>query len=180
MANETLIEVKNLKKIYKSRKAGNVVALNDVSFALPDKGMVFFLGKSGCGKSTLLNVLGGLDSFDGGEIIVGGRSIKNFTSKERVGILMLAAFAACNTVEPSGTLTGIPFIFKLTILLLSHNSQTYYFFTIAPNLQCAIHCPHLIHLAVSMTWGLLTSPEIALAGQLRLHSVQPLHLSGSI
>ena len=82
MANETLIEVKNLKKIYKSRKAGNVVALNDVSFALPDKGMVFFLGKSGCGKSTLLNVLGGLDSFDGGEIIVGGRSIKNFTSKE--------------------------------------------------------------------------------------------------
>lgn len=82
MANETLIEVKNLKKTYKTRKAGNVVALSDVSFALPKSGMVFFLGKSGCGKSTLLNVLGGLDSFDGGEIIVGGRSIKNFTSKE--------------------------------------------------------------------------------------------------
>lgn len=82
MANEKFIEVKNLTKIYKLKKAGNVVALNDVSFALPDKGMVFFLGKSGCGKSTLLNVLGGLDSFDSGEIIVGGRSIKNFTSKE--------------------------------------------------------------------------------------------------
>ena len=82
MANENFIEVKNLTKIYKLKKAGNVVALNDVSFALPDRGMVFFLGKSGCGKSTLLNVLGGLDSFDGGEIIVGGRSIKNFTSKE--------------------------------------------------------------------------------------------------
>ena len=73
--NKTFIEVKNLTKIYKLKKAGNVVALNDVSFALPDKGMVFFLGKSGCGKSTLLNVLGGLDSFDSGEIIVGGRSI---------------------------------------------------------------------------------------------------------
>lgn len=80
--NETLIEVKNLTKIYKLKKRAKVTALNGVSFDLPKSGMVFFLGKSGCGKSTLLNVLGGLDSFDGGEIIVGGRSIKNFTSKE--------------------------------------------------------------------------------------------------
>lgn len=44
--------------------------------------MVFILGKSGCGKSTLLNLLGGLDGFDGGDVNVDGKSMKNFTAKD--------------------------------------------------------------------------------------------------
>ena len=73
-----MIEAKNLKKVYKTKKGVVVKALDDISVKLPDTGMVFILGKSGSGKSTLLNVLGGLDSFDSGEIIIKGTSAKAF------------------------------------------------------------------------------------------------------
>ena len=73
-----MIEAKNLRKIYKTKKGVVVKALDGVSVKLPDTGMVFILGKSGSGKSTLLNVLGGLDSFDSGEIIIKGTSAKDF------------------------------------------------------------------------------------------------------
>ena len=73
-----MIEAKNLKKIYKPKRGVPVPALDGVSLKLPDKGMVFILGKSGSGKSTLLNVLGGLDMVDSGEIIIKGVSAKDF------------------------------------------------------------------------------------------------------
>lgn len=73
-----MLETKDLVKIYKPKKGVPVTALDKVSLKFPDKGMVFLLGKSGSGKSTLLNVLGGLDSYDGGEIIIKGVSSKNF------------------------------------------------------------------------------------------------------
>ena len=73
-----MIEAKELRKIYKTKKGVIVRALDGVSVKLPDTGMVFILGKSGSGKSTLLNVLGGLDSFDSGEIIIKGTSAKDF------------------------------------------------------------------------------------------------------
>ena len=77
-----MLEVKNLVKQYESK--GNVVvkALDDVSVKFPETGMVFLLGKSGSGKSTLLNVAGGLDKPDGGEIIVKGRSSKEFSASD--------------------------------------------------------------------------------------------------
>ena len=73
-----MLETKELVKIYKPKKGVPVTALDKISLKFPDKGMVFLLGKSGSGKSTLLNVLGGLDSYDGGEIIIKGVSSKNF------------------------------------------------------------------------------------------------------
>ena len=76
------ITVNNVHKTYKGRKTEEVKALKGVSFALPEKGLTFILGKSGCGKSTLLNLLGGLDSFDGGDIVVDGKSMKDFSAKD--------------------------------------------------------------------------------------------------
>jgi ABC-type lipoprotein export system ATPase subunit/ABC-type antimicrobial peptide transport system permease subunit len=80
-----MLEVKNLVKTYKiskSKKSDKVIALNDVSITFPEKGLVFLLGKSGSGKSTLLNAIGGLDVFDSGEIIIKGKSSKDFSQAD--------------------------------------------------------------------------------------------------
>lgn len=74
-----MLAVKNLVKIYKGKDGIDVHALDGVSIDFPEKGMVFLLGKSGSGKSTLLNLAGGLDFPTEGEIIVDGRSSKDFT-----------------------------------------------------------------------------------------------------
>ena len=78
-----MLEVKNLSKVYASRKNGaETRALDGVTLCFPEKGMVFLLGKSGSGKSTLLNVCGGLDAPTEGEIIVKGRSSKSFSQSD--------------------------------------------------------------------------------------------------
>ncbi len=77
-----MLEVINLSKIYKTKGGADVKALDGVSLKFPEKGMVFLLGKSGSGKSTLLNVCGGLDNPTSGEIVVKGRSSKNFTQSD--------------------------------------------------------------------------------------------------
>lgn len=76
-----MLEIKHLSKIYKSKNI-EVRALDDINLKIQDKGMVFILGKSGSGKSTLLNVLGGLDQFDEGEIIICGKSSKDFKQSD--------------------------------------------------------------------------------------------------
>ncbi len=73
-----MLEIKNLTKIYRSKTGEEVRALDNVSISFPESGMVFILGKSGSGKSTLLNVMGGLDSYDGGEFVIKGKSSKDF------------------------------------------------------------------------------------------------------
>ena len=77
-----MLEVRNLTKIYKTKKVEDVRALDNVSISFNDTGMVFLLGKSGSGKSTLLNVMGGLDKFDSGEIIIKGKSSKTFSERD--------------------------------------------------------------------------------------------------
>ncbi len=77
-----MLEIKNIYKTYRSKKGEPVHALKDVSVSLADRGMVFILGKSGSGKSTLLNAIGGLDKFDSGEIIIKGKSSKDFSQAD--------------------------------------------------------------------------------------------------
>ena len=77
-----MIIIKNLNKTYITKKKKEVKALIDVSLTLPDKGLVFILGKSGSGKTTLLNILGCLDTFDSGDLLVDGKSIRDFKQKE--------------------------------------------------------------------------------------------------
>lgn len=77
-----MLEIRNLTKTYKPKKGVPVVALDNISLKFPDSGMIFLLGKSGSGKSTLLNLLGGLDIYDSGEIIIKGKSSKNFKQQD--------------------------------------------------------------------------------------------------
>ena len=77
-----MIQIKSLSKKYKEGKGKEVTALDGVTLDLPDKGLVFITGKSGSGKSTFLNLLGGLDSPTEGEIIIDGRSSRDFKEKE--------------------------------------------------------------------------------------------------
>ncbi len=77
-----MISIKDLTKIYKNKKGKEVKALNNISLTFPNKGMIFIVGKSGSGKSTLLNLIGGLDSFDNGEILIDNQSLKSFTDKQ--------------------------------------------------------------------------------------------------
>lgn len=77
-----MIILNKVSKTYTSKKGFKTVALNAISLKLPSTGIVFIVGKSGAGKSTLLNVLGGLDYADSGEIIINGKSTKDFTKNE--------------------------------------------------------------------------------------------------
>ena len=77
-----MIELKNVSKTYKSKKSTNTATLKDISIKFPEKGLVFILGKSGSGKSTLLNIIGGLDKYDSGEVIINGKSTKDFKEKD--------------------------------------------------------------------------------------------------
>ena len=73
-----------LKDIHKEYKTGNLVqtALNKVSLNLRDNEFVAILGPSGSGKTTLLNVIGGLDRYDSGDLIINGISTKKYTDRD--------------------------------------------------------------------------------------------------
>lgn len=76
-----MLEIKHIKKSYKT---GDFVqkALNDVSIQFRQNEFVAILGPSGSGKTTLLNVLGGLDHYDSGDLIINGKSTKNFKAAD--------------------------------------------------------------------------------------------------
>jgi ABC-type lipoprotein export system ATPase subunit len=64
------------------KDAPSVEAIKDISITLPDRGIVFFVGRSGSGKSTLLNLLGGLDQPNQGSIEINDQDITQLSSKE--------------------------------------------------------------------------------------------------
>ena len=73
-----------LKEIHKEYKTGELVqtALNKVSLNLRDNEFVAILGPSGSGKTTLLNIIGGLDRYDSGDLIINGISTKKYSDRD--------------------------------------------------------------------------------------------------
>ena len=77
------IEFRNVKKIYKMGEV-NIEALSGVNFSVDKGEFVVVAGASGAGKSTILNILGGMDSPSGGQIIVDNKYINNYSNKELI------------------------------------------------------------------------------------------------
>lgn len=76
-----MLQIKNIKKQYIT---GDLVqnALNDVSLNLRNNEFVAILGPSGSGKTTLLNIIGGLDHYDSGDLIINDISTKKYTDRD--------------------------------------------------------------------------------------------------
>ena len=66
-----MIEIKNVTKKY-----GNNIAVNDVSFKVGDGEIFAFIGHNGAGKTTLIKCITGIQDFDSGDILINGKSIK--------------------------------------------------------------------------------------------------------
>ena len=112
-----MLEIKNIKKSYKT---GNFVqhALNDIDLKFRKEEFVAILGPSGSGKTTLLNIIGGLDRYDSGDLIIKGKSTKKFKDKDwdayrnkSVGFVfqsynLISHISVLNNIEMAMTLSG--------------------------------------------------------------------------
>ncbi len=76
-----MLQLKDIKKDYVAGDT-TVHALKGVSIAFRESEFVSILGQSGCGKTTMLNIIGGLDRYTSGDLIIGGRSTKEFKDKD--------------------------------------------------------------------------------------------------
>jgi len=73
-----------LKKITKNYITGDslVEALKGIDISFRESEFVSILGQSGCGKTTLLNIIGGLDRYTTGDLIINGKSTKEFNDRD--------------------------------------------------------------------------------------------------
>ena len=76
-----MLELKNITKDYPSGDSV-VHALKGVSVTFRDQEFVSILGQSGCGKTTLLNIIGGLDQYTRGDLVINGRSTKSYLDRD--------------------------------------------------------------------------------------------------
>ena len=76
-----MLELKNITKVY-GTASEEVRALKGVSIKFRESEFVSILGASGCGKTTLLNIIGGLDRYTSGDLIINGRSTKKFKDRD--------------------------------------------------------------------------------------------------
>lgn len=98
---------------------GIVHAIRDLTVTFRDNEFVSILGPSGCGKTTLLNIIGGLDNYNSGNLIINGKSTKDYTDKDwdtyrnhRVGFVfqaynLIMHQTVLSNVELALTLTGV-------------------------------------------------------------------------
>ena len=113
-----MLELKNITKIYKL-ESEEVKALSKVNLKFRDSEFVSILGQSGSGKTTLLNIIGGLDEYTSGDLIINGVSTKKYKDKDwdtyrnhNVGFVfqsynLIPHQTALQNVELALTLSGI-------------------------------------------------------------------------
>ena len=75
-----MLELKGITKIYNAGDT-EIRALDNVSIAFRDNEFVSILGPSGCGKTTLLNIVGGLDRYESGDLVISGVSTKKYKDR---------------------------------------------------------------------------------------------------
>ena len=76
-----MLDLVNICKSYSTNNY-NIKVLDNISLSFLDDEFVSILGSSGAGKSTLLNIIGGLDKYDSGDLIINGKSTKRFKDKD--------------------------------------------------------------------------------------------------
>ena len=113
-----MLQVKNISKSY-STAGFTQVALDGVSIAFRDNEFAAILGPSGSGKTTLLNIIGGLDCYDAGDLIIDGISTKDYKASDwdtfrnnRIGFVfqaynLIAHQSVLANVELALTLSGV-------------------------------------------------------------------------
>lgn len=77
-----MIELKDVTKIYRSKRSSDTLSLDNISLNIASKGITFIVGPSGSGKSTLLNIIGGLDSLSSGSIKIDGKNITSISGEQ--------------------------------------------------------------------------------------------------
>ena len=114
-----MLELKNICKVYESHDFKQN-ALNDVRINFRKNEFVSILGPSGSGKTTLLNIIGGLDNYTSGDLIINGVSTKKYKSKDwdtyrnhRIGFVfqnynLIPHQSILSNVELALTLSGVP------------------------------------------------------------------------
>lgn len=121
MPLERMLKMLELSHICKTYRVGDIKteALKDVSVTFREKEFVAILGHSGSGKTTCLNIIGGLDRYDSGDLIIKGKSTKSFTDKDwdayrnnSVGFVfqsynLISHLSIVANVEMAMTLSGV-------------------------------------------------------------------------
>lgn len=113
-----MLTLKNITKIYKTKHLEKK-ALNNVSISFRNNEFVSILGQSGSGKTTLLNIIGGLDQYTSGDLIIKGKTTKQFKDRDwdsyrnnTIGFVfqsynLIAHQSALANVEMAMTLSGL-------------------------------------------------------------------------
>lgn len=77
-----MLKIEKIKKVYGENTDNAVVALKEISIVFRKNEFVSILGQSGCGKTTLLNIIGGLDRYTSGDLIINGKSTKKYNDRD--------------------------------------------------------------------------------------------------
>ena len=112
----SIIEIKNLEKIYNENTDIPVHAVNNVNLTFEKGEFAAIVGPSGCGKTTLLNLIGGLDSPTSGEIIIDGVNIGNLSETKLTDFRMNNigfVFQAYNLIPVLTAKENVEFIMHL-------------------------------------------------------------------